>query len=719
MLHGNVTSRAIWPSIIPYIPYIVAGFVLGLFISASLPKTPPVDSTPFDPSYKPRAGRSCSPPPIINYDYPATSACVQLISSTPVSLRFRLTFPAIRRTDLPLSYAVHLVARTDSSTHGAVELFFNDTIAVNNAAYDVYNLVSDSDYTLVVFATFTKPPLRVQLCIAHVTTCASPYNFVRNPSFESAAEPPYISTHSLGDRTSPRQWTPFYDGGARRLCGAILLTTDFQVEPRSGNCALMLGRLPSDWAFGASPRHYGAYQGVAVNGSGSGVFVSAWYMWIPSKREKKSKNENSSVKATLVVAWTFADGALSDGVSVELLPSARWTPICVVVAHSQRNHLRAVHVFTHLDVAEELSPGNRDDVMLIDDVAVWTFTDSDKTIPNHQACYSVPSSAPSPVTTPLHAPYVHLHAENPPTCSTLTLAVPLTADRVLRLETLSRQYGGGAIAAAVVVRDELELRSFILAWATKTWLRAHVDVTFVRQYSGGALAINALRNIAVALARSEFVAMLDVDMTPAPDSFACIRGNGSSPVLRSLLPPGRRRLLALAVFLTDVHQRAAQEKSEIENALRQGVASAYCITSQRGSKLRQWHGGNVARRTRFLADYEPYVIARRDNYPQYDERFSGYGFNKIAWLLVADAAGWEVLALNDVFVTHLNHVENDWVSKINEEHYIQIWRRYLGLAAEVNDLSISAIESVRLIDSTHKDNGNCTNYYETREKEEI
>ncbi|CDF36994.1 unnamed protein product [Chondrus crispus] len=121
--------------------------------------------------------------------------------------------------------------------------------------------------------------------------------------------------------------------------------------------------------------------------------------------------------------------------------------------------------------------------------------------------------------------------------------------------------------------------------------------------------------------------------------------------------------------------------------LKNRAGTSYCLNSQRANKIKRWYRQTDATEVRALTDYEPYGIVRRDKYPAYDERFSGYGFNKISWAFGAEYGGWRLFLLPAAFLTHLNHVENDWVRSISVPHYLQTWRRFLAFAAETEGIS--------------------------------
>lgn len=714
------------------LPFVTIGCVLGVITSVyiiplllSIPTSVP---SSHEPSYtrQPEHHSSCTRPVLQNaHEFAGSVTCMQLKSSSSTTIELELT---------PTSVGGHILTATLSTRTTAPDLTSKQTF-VHSASLSLTNHTSTifvysasrlhpcTEYGLIVESLHHTHPKRQLICSGQIATKCDPPNgnLLQNPSFEQAGDSPFIATRrdlNAQKDLNPRQWTPFYDGGARRICGVTPLSANepdvnHTLSPRSGNCAIALGKLPHIWTLSSFQKHshYGMHTAVALNDVNNGnndnvLLVQGWFA-----RWNEGVEDETIGEAKLVLSWTLHDGTVSDGIFIPLLSRHKsnewmWQPVCVQISNAK--HIRIVHIFFHLDANDTHSgPGvvPDGDILGIDDVTVSWNRENDTHYDRlfDRVCYKASATAHGKQSHAIQnenrkrdPPVVHLQASEIPPYDSLTLAVPLTADRALRLETLSRAYGGGGIAAAVVVNDEMEMGQFVSIWAHKAWLHRHVNVTFIRRYneddvSGhkkSVLGINLIRNIAVSLARTQYVAMLDVDMIPATKEFECLRRDASVS-LRGVLPKGRKNVLAMAVLLPDIHVRQVQNKEEARDGLLSHSLFFYCVASQRGTKIRQWFGterSNV-RMSRFLADYEPYVVARRDEYPAYDERFVGYGFNKIAWLMQAQAAGWKTVVTSDLFVSHLNHVEMDWVTGIRQDVYVQTWRRFMALAAEVGEIA--------------------------------
>lgn len=663
--------------------WVAVGIILALMSSIFTRRWGPQHrSLDEDPSYKQHLIPSCPPMPFIHLDLPVGRACVQVMAISARSFTIKLT------PSLPLAITSKsglMTAQVHSRTGGPAiaQANLRTNVSHSSLMYSVQNLSIAADYivNLYINVTCSKFNRFLHLCSYPITTLPEDKNFLQNPSFEETASGAYPPSRSRNDNSNlnPRYWTPFYNGGSRRFCETISISQDHVIRPRSGRCFLTMARLSMDWHWPREMRYFGVHQAVPL--SNVDVFVaSIWYIYLESPN-------NSAARA--VVSWVHRDNRISDGTSIPFPPTNEWSPICISVV--SESPIRMAHLFIHLDEngaqQEDSSPSAK---LFIDDAAIWV----PQKAPPPSQCFRI--KALSSEQSRREKFRRHLRARVRPSSSELSVAVPLTADRVLRLETLSKQLGGGAVVAAVAVQSEWEIAAFQKVWRAKRWLREHVDVAFIHRTDQSPLAINALRNIAITLANTTFVVMLDVDMVPASLPFSCLK-DGS--MLHKFLPRGQRKMLAMNTFFTNVHQRAARDKTELLHMLTHDAGSAYCAGAQKAGRLKTWLWEDASRQVKFQKDYEPYVVARRDEYPEYDERFRGYGFNKIAWTVSTEYAGWKLFTMPQAFVTHLNHPENSWVSNIDNAHYIQTWRRYLAFVAEIADARVDISNIVKMIDT--------------------
>lgn len=139
--------------------------------------------------------------------------------------------------------------------------------------------------------------------------------------------------------------------------------------------------------------------------------------------------------------------------------------------------------------------------------------------------------------------------------------------------------------------------------------------------------INALRNSAVASTTTDFVCALDVDFLPSMDSFCCFYGTRN--VLPALFGEQERVGLIVPQMIIDDHECIPRGKDQLREMLTKGSASPYCLIAQSGMNFKKWPSDTSIRAVVLGPQSEPFIILRRSEFVPFDERFVGYGFNKV------------------------------------------------------------------------------------------
>jgi Glycosyl-transferase for dystroglycan len=707
---------------------LVVGLFVGLlFVTVFVPLPDPKPQVQLDdekatasnfsrrsPSYVRTPHETCAPPEYVRERAGVLrNRCVTILAATEESVVARVTLhpPPVAGDTAVVSVA--LSGRTQGVPYGSQSFMASGDSAMIELEYSANGLVPDVDYvvlvTLVSNASGWQESTKL-ICREAFSTLRLDGNLIRNSGFEQPGDPPHLATQfHPKNGNGARAWTPFYNGGLHIACGAIetggndredsnYSEVDLHyLQPRSGLCCAQFGyrgkaeqqNQLSPMSATQVPQFYGAHQAVSVPDAVNSVLIGAWIHVSLGTPPPRQDAESAGDSLSMAVGWQLNDGSVVDAIFIPLgdepgQERGAWRYVCAVVLADKSTALRIVHVFFHF---HDRVAGS----LFVDDVSVSPFGfENPDNVNRTTGCHVLMAQARNETfggrPDPACRGSLDLQASIRPSDKQLTLAVPLTADRVLRLEAISRLYGGGPVTAAVLVRDEKELTMFVHIWNLKPWLRNHVDVTLVhlshQTLRNEQIPINALRNAAIRLAQTEFVMMLDVDMTPATGSFACFR-DPDGTMLSGLMPEDGSRIFTVPVFMADVHVQPALNKFDLLNQLNHRVATTYCLTSQKATKVDKWYRSLNPYETRFTTDYEPYGICRRDKHPAFDERFVGYGFNKISWAFYAErGTKARLFVLSDSFVTHLNHVDNAWVSGISVAHYLRTWRRYFAFVAE-------------------------------------
>uniref|UniRef100_A0AAZ3PI78 LARGE xylosyl- and glucuronyltransferase 2 n=1 Tax=Oncorhynchus tshawytscha TaxID=74940 RepID=A0AAZ3PI78_ONCTS len=106
----------------------------------------------------------------------------------------------------------------------------------------------------------------------------------------------------------------------------------------------------------------------------------------------------------------------------------------------------------------------------------------------------------------------------------------------------------------------------------------------------------------------------------------------------------------------------------------------------------KWRTATTPYKVEWEVDFEPYVVVKRDC-PEYDQRFVGFGWNKVSHIMELDAQEYDLMVLPNAFMIHMPHAPSFDISKfrsspgyryclqtLKEEFHQDLSRKY-GAAA--------------------------------------
>ncbi|XP_072856146.1 xylosyl- and glucuronyltransferase LARGE1 isoform X2 [Pogona vitticeps] len=85
----------------------------------------------------------------------------------------------------------------------------------------------------------------------------------------------------------------------------------------------------------------------------------------------------------------------------------------------------------------------------------------------------------------------------------------------------------------------------------------------------------------------------------------------------------------------------------------------------------KWRTATTPYRVEWEADFEPYVVVRRDC-PEYDRRFVGFGWNKVAHIMELDAQEYEFTVLPNAYMIHMPHAPSFDITKFRSNKQYRI-----------------------------------------------
>jgi len=168
--------------------------------------------------------------------------------------------------------------------------------------------------------------------------------------------------------------------------------------------------------------------------------------------------------------------------------------------------------------------------------------------------------------------------------------------------------------------------------------------------TGALYPINALRNLAFSQAlshKTSLVLLVDADFVPSEGLAAFI--NSDSNILEVLMCQQTKNAAIIPSF--EILEAATKNNSfklprskthvlkAWENGEAQGFHTNYYPKGHSPTQYTTWFHATKCYRVKYEENFEPYLVIRKNLVPFYDERFRGYGLNKISHIFNMHAIG--------------------------------------------------------------------------------
>ena len=183
--------------------------------------------------------------------------------------------------------------------------------------------------------------------------------------------------------------------------------------------------------------------------------------------------------------------------------------------------------------------------------------------------------------------------------------------------------------------------------------------------------INALRNVALTMARTELIYILDGDLLPSQslsDSLMSADGwqqtAGAARAGAYVVVPAIQPVDNLGKVegqrLVDAVVRGG--KAAVEAAVRSGKMQLFAANRapecHEATDLKRWRTAKTFYNVQYKFYYEPWGIMMRRGAPFFDERFRGYGMNKITYLAAVAGQQRHFKVHPTAFAVHRPHQES-------------------------------------------------------------
>ena len=236
----------------------------------------------------------------------------------------------------------------------------------------------------------------------------------------------------------------------------------------------------------------------------------------------------------------------------------------------------------------------------------------------------------------------------------VTLVTQLTMDRVHTLHKLLNHWNGPA--SITVYGNESEKWNFMNAYSVLDG-RPNVVIHVVYKRNGYYYPINYLRNTALSTVETPYVFLTDLDFLPSYNLYSHLKKAAELLMTvtqqRALVVPAFEAMEKNTIFPTDKAMLLKQMKESFVRPFHP------YFRGHTPTNYRKWVEASDPYVTRWVKDYEPYVLVR-SNVVRYDQRFMGYGFNKISHIAELKAQGYEFVVLPDPYLIHYPHSHSEY-----------------------------------------------------------
>uniref|UniRef100_A0AAY4AZP1 LARGE xylosyl- and glucuronyltransferase 1 n=1 Tax=Denticeps clupeoides TaxID=299321 RepID=A0AAY4AZP1_9TELE len=269
-----------------------------------------------------------------------------------------------------------------------------------------------------------------------------------------------------------------------------------------------------------------------------------------------------------------------------------------------------------------------------------------------------------------HLYFLHYEYQSSADNSDVTLVAQLSMDRLQMLEAICKHWEG-PISLALYLSDA-EAQQFLRYAQGSEVLMSRGNVGYHIVYKEGQFyPVNLLRNVAMKQVNTPYMFLSDIDFLPMYGLYEYLRKS-----VVQLDMASTKKALVIPAFETLRYRLSfPKSKAELLSQLDMGTLFTFryhvWMKGHAPTNFAKWRTATTPYRVQWEADFEPYVMVRRDS-PEYDRRFVGFGWNKVAHIMELDAQEYEFVVLPNAYMIHMPHAPSFDITKFrsNEQYRV-------------------------------------------------
>ncbi|OCT86120.1 hypothetical protein XELAEV_18019813mg [Xenopus laevis] len=252
----------------------------------------------------------------------------------------------------------------------------------------------------------------------------------------------------------------------------------------------------------------------------------------------------------------------------------------------------------------------------------------------------------------------------------VTLVAQLSMDRLQMLEAICKHWEG-PISLALYLSDA-EAQQFLRYAQGSEVLLNRRNVGYHIVYKEGQFyPVNLLRNVAMKHVSTSYMFLSDIDFLPMYGLYESLR----KTVVQLDMKNTKKALIIPAFETLRYRLSFPKSKAELLSMLDMGTLFTFRYhvwTKGHGpTNFAKWRTATTPYRVEWEADFEPYVVVRR-NCPEYDRRFVGFGWNKVAHIMELDAQEYEFTVLPNAYMIHMPHAPSFDITKFRSNKQYRV-----------------------------------------------
>lgn len=237
----------------------------------------------------------------------------------------------------------------------------------------------------------------------------------------------------------------------------------------------------------------------------------------------------------------------------------------------------------------------------------------------------------------------------------ITLVTQLSIDRIQNIHTLMRHWNG-PLTLVIYCRDSdlYEIEDYFKSFPSFK-KRGNLAVHIVYK-QGHFYPINLLRNIGLQYSTTPYVFLMDIDFLPSFNLYNYLREAVKVLKLGTL----NRTLIVPAFEFLQYKFEFPNTKSTLLKMLNRSSSTiqefrhSIWSNGHSATNYAKWYKASLPYKVKWSLDYEPYIAVHR-NVTKYDERFLGFGWNKVSHVMELYAQNYEFIVLPEAFIIHSPH----------------------------------------------------------------